>query len=378
MKNNKQFVLLAIVSIIVLSVSVSNSVFAADDCAILLSSFCDGNLGGLLSLIINILTGGVVVAGTIGIVWTGRIILTARDNQSEVERAKKRLIEIIIGLAVWSIAYVGASFFIPNFNGSIDNPNTDGLSFSGSDSPSLQDLSQIKPNYDTGGSSSTPSTPSNPSTPSTPSEPGTPVTPTSGQNSYGGMDYFLNVPQGATTNMPLMIWLHGSGETGQPSVVRNYYQTTNMFARNDFISLVPVAPSENWESGKLGTLKAIIDNVANQYGVNKNKIYIWGFSMGGRGTYYMLHTYPGFFKAAVVVSNCFYGGSSYANIAKTYVRAIRGEYETDDYGTCMQNDVNGINAAGGSASIEIYPGKVHSTISPALNYTEIFNWMLSK
>ncbi len=159
----------------------SQPAFAASDCAILLSAFCDGDLGGLLTLIINILTGGIVVAGTIGIIWFGRIILMARDDVSEVAKAKKRLLEVVVGLAMWSIAYAGASFFIPGFYGSLDAPSVAGLSFSRSDSPSLNDLSKISPGYDYGpgttspgsGGSSTPSTPSTPSDPSTPSGPST-------------------------------------------------------------------------------------------------------------------------------------------------------------------------------------------------------------
>ena len=99
--------------------------------------------------------------------------------------------------------------------------------------------------------------------------------------------------------------------------------------------------------------------------------------MGGNGTYHMLNAYPGFFKAAVPVSNCFYQADSYNNIAKTPVRAIMGGYETGDYGSCMQTDVNAINALGGSATMETVPGAVHSTISANLDYNSIFNWMLS-
>ena len=394
MINKRLCIGISIVTLCALLAAVfSMPAFAADgdSCAILLSSFCDGDLGGLLKLAVNIFTGAIVVAATIGIIWTGRIILMARDDVTEVAKAKKRFLEIVIGLVCWFIVYAGAGFFIPGFYGSIDNPTISGLSFSRSDSPSLQDMSQIKPDYggsqsgstsgtdplDDPTSTSDPTNPSTPSTPSTPSEPGTPVTPTSGQNTYNGMTYFLNVPQNATTNMPLMIWLHGRGETANPSAVRNYNQTQKMFARTDFISLVPVAPTRNWEDGKLGTLKAIIDGVVSEYKVNKNKIYIWGFSMGGRGTYYMLATYPGFFKAAVVVSNCC-SGASYANVAKTPVYTLYGSYEEGDYGACVKNDIAQINAAGGNAAYQVVGGQTHSTISYALDYNNIFNWMLSK
>jgi len=159
----------------IFATSLSMPVFAdGEKCAILLSAFCDGNLGGLLALIVNILTAGIVVAGTIGIIWTGRIILTARDNQADVEKAKKRMSQIVLGFGAWAVAYAGAGFFIPGFYGSLTAPNISGLFFENKDSKDLKDLSKISPNYDYGPGTTNPgsSTPSDP-TPSdpTPSDP---------------------------------------------------------------------------------------------------------------------------------------------------------------------------------------------------------------
>ena len=155
----------------IISATISMPVFAdGENCAILLSAFCDGNIGGLLALIVNILTAGIVVAGTIGIIWAGRIILTARDNQAEVQKAKKRLFEIVLGFAVWTIAYVSMGFFIPGFYGSLDSPDITGLTFARTDSPSLEELSKKGPSK--GGSTQPSPTPSDPSNPDiTPSDP---------------------------------------------------------------------------------------------------------------------------------------------------------------------------------------------------------------
>ena len=68
-------------------------------------SWCDDDSGdgikNMIKFAVDLLTGGVVVVGTIGIVICGYIWMTARDNEAQVAKAKKRLIEIVIGMAVF-------------------------------------------------------------------------------------------------------------------------------------------------------------------------------------------------------------------------------------------------------------------------------------
>lgn len=187
MKRHYKYIASTVVLSAIFATSLSMPVFADDDkCAILLNAFCDGDLGGLLASIVNILTAGIVVAGTIGIIWAGRIILTARDNQADIEKAKKRISQIVLGFGAWAVAYAGASFFIPGFYSSLTSPDISGLFFKREEFKDLEELSQISPDYDYGpgattspGSSVPPvSTPSDPdSSAPTPSDP-TPSNPT--------------------------------------------------------------------------------------------------------------------------------------------------------------------------------------------------------
>ena len=55
----------------------------------------------MIKFIVDLLTGGVVVVGTIGIVICGFTYMTARDNEAQVAKAKKRMIEIVIGITVF-------------------------------------------------------------------------------------------------------------------------------------------------------------------------------------------------------------------------------------------------------------------------------------
>ncbi len=67
----------------------------------------------LILLILKILVYGLGVAATIGVVIAGIQYMTARDNESQVAESKKRLFNIVIGLASWAIMWTVMNWLIP-------------------------------------------------------------------------------------------------------------------------------------------------------------------------------------------------------------------------------------------------------------------------
>ena len=67
----------------------------------------------ILNIVLTILTFGVGAAGTIGIVVSGIQYMTARDNEQQMAAAKKRIVDIVIGLAVYAVAWAALNWLIP-------------------------------------------------------------------------------------------------------------------------------------------------------------------------------------------------------------------------------------------------------------------------
>ncbi len=91
------------------------------DCTTLLNDeWCNMEDGGgimqVIKMVVNIMTAGVVVIGTIGIIWAGFLIITARDNEAQVTMAKKRLIEIVVGMVVFGLAGLLIGLILPGGN----------------------------------------------------------------------------------------------------------------------------------------------------------------------------------------------------------------------------------------------------------------------
>ena len=100
---------------------------------------------------------------------------------------------------------------------------------------------------------------------------------------------------------PLVLALHPGGSPGA------YYGT--QFLRGivapalqewGAIIIAPDAPDRRWANAisERGVL-ALLDDVMTRYNIDSNRILITGFSMGGRGTWYLASRHPDLFTAAV-------------------------------------------------------------------------------
>lgn len=67
----------------------------------------------VLAFIIDVLSFGIGVAAVFGITISGIIVLTAKDNPEKVAKAKRRLLEMVLGLALYAAMYAILGFLLP-------------------------------------------------------------------------------------------------------------------------------------------------------------------------------------------------------------------------------------------------------------------------
>ena len=197
-------------------------------------------------------------------------------------------------------------------------------------------------------------------------------------------DYWINVPINNNKGLPLVVFLHGDGQISAPNSIPHVQfvkYVKDDYVGTPFILIAPVTKRASWTDGSIPTsLKGLIDSVVSQYNVNKNKIYIAGFSRGAIGTWHMVNAYPSFFAAATPISCCPQGANA-QNFLHTKIKAISGTYDPKNegyYNKCMTNFVNQINQAGGNAEKITHQGASHSTIGSVINYGDLFSWLLQQ
>ena len=89
-------------------------------CATILSFWCDdaksdgeNTIIKIISFAVSMMTIGIVILATIGLIWCGYLIMTARDNSEQIAKAKKRIIEIVIGIILWALITLVIALLLP-------------------------------------------------------------------------------------------------------------------------------------------------------------------------------------------------------------------------------------------------------------------------
>ena len=71
----------------------------------------------ILNIVFTVMTFGVGILGTVGIVIAGIQYSTAKDNEQQMAKAKMRIVQIVIGMAIWAFLFVFLRFILPGFSG---------------------------------------------------------------------------------------------------------------------------------------------------------------------------------------------------------------------------------------------------------------------
>lgn len=107
-------------------------------------------------------------------------------------------------------------------------------------------------------------------------------------------------------SLPLIVFLHGEdgkGENGAQLLANDgatFYMSDEQIAKNPTYVIAPQCPGDNWtDEATVAAVKQMIDEYAAANGIDTDRIYIEGMSMGGTGVWNMLLTYPNFFAAAI-------------------------------------------------------------------------------
>lgn len=139
------------------------------------------------------------------------------------------------------------------------------------------------------------------------------------------LPYRLLVPKAYKPGaaLPLVVWLHGSGETGTDNVspLRALDKTVLADAETcPAFVLVPQCPSRTaWHAVGYNKVPdvtepsrmvaATIEELQKEFGLDGRRIYLGGFSMGGCGTWELLTRYPDLFAAAFPIAGPPFAGA---------------------------------------------------------------------
>lgn len=123
-----------------------------------------------------------------------------------------------------------------------------------------------------------------------------------------GLNYQLwgNPKLDATKRYPIVIWLHGSGQSGNDNESQlggapKILTTEGNQAEHPCFLLAPQCPSSDigWKNEVADKLLALIADLTDHLPIDENRLYLTGSSMGGFGTFGIAAKYPQVFAACV-------------------------------------------------------------------------------
>jgi predicted peptidase len=207
----------------------------------------------------------------------------------------------------------------------------------------------------------------------------------------GESKYVLFVPHDYKpgTAYPIMLFLHGAGETGSDGEKQAKVGIGPAIKKNEktfpFIVVMPQASHakvpvlQRWFPDQPDGKRAlvILEEVQKEFKTDPKRVYITGLSMGGFGTWAMAQTYPEKWAAAAPI--CGGGDPKQAEKLKDLpIWCFHGDADNVVRPDGSRNMVEAIKKAGGKPKYDEYPGVGHNSWDKAYATKEFYDWLLEQ
>jgi predicted peptidase len=193
------------------------------------------------------------------------------------------------------------------------------------------------------------------------------------------MKYLLYMPKDygkeAGKKWPLMLFLHGSGESGTDVEKVKVHGPPKLVAAGKefpFILVSPQSPGGGWNTE---TLNALLDDMIKKYSVDEDRVYLTGLSMGGYGTWDLAMTYPDRFAAIAPICG---GGTSWKSRRIKHIPTwiFHGAKDSTVPVRNGQEMYDAMKAAGADVKITIYPEAGHDSWTETYSNPDLYTWFL--
>ncbi len=127
-------------------------------------------------------------------------------------------------------------------------------------------------------------------------------------------NYIVYAPSNLGTKRPLLISCHGMNQDA--AYQKGMLQIESVADTAKFVTVFPNGIDRSWDLGgqrDLNFMRALIEEMVKRYDIDRNKIYLSGFSMGGMFTYYAMNRMADVFAAFAPISGYPMWGASFTS-----------------------------------------------------------------
>jgi predicted peptidase len=197
--------------------------------------------------------------------------------------------------------------------------------------------------------------------------------------------YLLSLPTGydasGRTRYPLVIFLHGSGESGTDLSSVAIHGPPHQAATGRALPFILASPQSPYTCTYGGydpvMLDAFLDELLATLPVDADRVYLTGLSMGGIWTYGWASRRPERFAALAPISAA-WGAADACRLKDLPIRAFHGAKDDVIPAAHAKTLVDAIRACGGDASLTIYPDAGHNAWTRTYDDPDFYPWLLAQ
>lgn len=190
-------------------------------------------------------------------------------------------------------------------------------------------------------------------------------------------NYLLYLPKNydeSTDEFPIVLFLHGAGERGtdiEKVKVHGLPRLINEGKDFPFIVISPQCPDNMfWNTD---VLAALLDEIEDNYRVDKNRIYVTGLSMGGHGTWSLAIAQPN--KFAAIAPICGWSNPTMAySIKHIPIWVFHGAKDMVVPLSASEQMVEKLKSCNADVKLTIYPEANHDSWTETYNNEELYSW----
>lgn len=197
------------------------------------------------------------------------------------------------------------------------------------------------------------------------------------------LPYLLYLPSkyhtGGVEKWPLMLFLHGSSERGENPmglITHGPVRQAANGAELPFVVVAPQCPAYSTWACEISGVAALVNLVADQYRIDRQRICATGLSMGGTGTWAIAARYPKWFAAIAPICGSWMPEAA-ERIDRLPVWTFHGEDDCVIPIKGTEEIVDALKERGSPVRFTRYPGVGHDSWTRTYDNPEVYDWLLS-
>lgn len=192
------------------------------------------------------------------------------------------------------------------------------------------------------------------------------------------MNYLLYIPQEKSELMPLLVFLHGGGESGDDIEKVKKHGSPKLIEAGKEFPFYVLSPQNPYEKGFWDdrVIYNLMQKIIHENSIDTNRIYLVGLSRGGYGAWRLAMNNPDVFAAMAVICAASAPENYTGWVKNIPVWIFHGKKdETVPFSESVDMAM-ALEKEGADVKLTLYPEAGHDAWTQTFENEEFFDWLL--